>query len=184
MKRPSDRIVTVSNALTLFRVLITPPLVWALETDRMQAAMVMIVLAVLSDFFDGYLARRAHVITNVGKMLDPVADKVIMMGVMIFLIFDPERNFPIFFFLLLAIRDITNSITGTYLMNVRAEIFQSNPSGKLFLSVTSLAIILYVLRLTEVGFWVLLVATVLLLISWYIYLRRYYVEYFKTTPVP
>lgn len=179
MKRPTDRIFTFSNALSLFRGLIALPLVWALETDRMQAVIVMIMLAVLSDFFDGYLARRAHEITNVGKMLDPIADKFIMMAVMIFLIFDPERRFPIYFFLLLALRDITNSNIAAYLMNIRAEIYQSNPTGKWFLSVTTLAVVLYILRFNEIGFWVLLLATVLLLVSWYFYLRRY-VEYFKT----
>lgn len=181
MKRPTDRIFTISNALSLFRAFITLPLVWALEMDHMPAVMVMIVLAVLSDFFDGYLARRAHEITNVGKLLDPIADKVIMMAVMIFLIFDPERRFPIYFFLLLALRDITNANIAAYLMNIRAEIYQSNPTGKWFLNVTALAMILYILRLPEIGFWVLLVATLLLLISWYYYLRRY-MEYFKTLP--
>ena len=181
MKRPTDRIFTVSNALSLSRIFLALPLVWALETDHMQAVIVMIVLAVLSDFFDGYLARRAHEITNVGKMLDPIADKFIMMAVMIFLIFDPERRFPIYFFLLLALRDITNSNIATYLMNIRVEVYQSNPTGKWFLSVTALAMVLYILRLPEIGFWVLLVATLLLLISWYFYLRRS-VEYLKTLP--
>ncbi len=181
MKRPTDRIFTVSNALSLSRAFLTLPLVWALETDHMPAVMVMVVLAVLSDFFDGYLARRSGEITNVGKMLDPIADKIIMIAVMIFLIFDPERHFPIFFFLLLALRDITNANIVGYLMNIRAEIYQSNPTGKWFLSVTALAMVLYMLRLTEIGFWVLLVATLLLLVSWYFYLRRY-MEYFKTLP--
>lgn len=181
MKRPTDRIFTVSNALSLSRIFLALPLVWALEMDYMQVVVVMIVLAVLSDFFDGYVARRAHEITNVGKMLDPIADKLIMMAAMIFLIFDPERRFPIYFFLLLALRDITNSIIGTYLMNIRVEVYQSNATGKWFLSVTALAMVLYMLKLPEVGFWVLLVATLLLLISWYFYLQRY-VEYFKTMP--
>ncbi|UCH63382.1 MAG: CDP-alcohol phosphatidyltransferase family protein [Fidelibacterota bacterium] len=181
MKRPTDRIFTISNALSLSRIILALPLVWALEVDNMQAVVIMIVLAVLSDFFDGYMARKAHEITNVGKMLDPIADKFIMMAVMIFLIFDPERHFPIYFFLLLALRDITNSIIVTYLMNIRVEVYQSNPTGKWFLSVTALAMVFYMLRFPEIGFWVLLIATLLLLISWYFYLRRY-ADYFKTLP--
>ncbi|UCD37536.1 MAG: CDP-alcohol phosphatidyltransferase family protein [Fidelibacterota bacterium] len=178
MKRTSDRIVTVSNALSLFRAFLSIPLVWALEVDHLQAVLVMILLAVLSDFFDGYLARRAHTITDVGKMLDPIADKIIMLSVMIFLIFDPERQFPIFFFVLLGIRDITLSNIATYLMNRSSVVFQSNLTGKWFSSATALAMILYVLKLTDIGFWVLMIATLLLLISWYSYFRRY-LEYFR-----
>jgi len=173
--------MTISNALSLFRVVVSVPLVWALELDHMPAVMVMVVLAVLSDFFDGFLARRAHEVTNVGKVLDPIADKFIMLAVMIFLIFDPERRFPLFFFLLLGFRDITISSIATYLMNRRNEVFQSNQTGKWFLNVTALAMILYIFRLTAIGRPVLILATVFLLVSWYFYLRRY-LEYFKSLP--
>ena len=116
-------------------------------------------------------------------MLDPIADKFLMLGVMIFLIFDPERRFPLFFFLLLAMRDIANSNMASYLMNVGPEVFESNLTGKWFLSVTALAMILYILKLTVIGFWVLMVATILLVISWFFYTRRY-AKYFKTLSGP
>ncbi len=182
MRNPSDRIFTISNALSLFRVVLTPPLVWALEKDKMTAVWIIVVLAVISDFLDGYVARHAHSITNVGKILDPIADKFMILGVMIFLLFDPECNFPIYFFLLLALRDITNSIIGSYLMNVRQEVFQSIRSGKWFLNFTALAMVLYVLKLPDIGFWVLIIATIFLLVSWFYYLQRFKV-YFKSTQV-
>ena len=181
MEQISDRIVTFSNFLSLFRAILSLPLVWALETDRMAAVAVMLVLALLSDFFDGYFARRAHEITKVGKLLDPIADKLIVMAVMIFLIFDPERKFPLLFFLLLGVRDITISNIATYLMKREATVFESNITGKWFLFVTSVAMILYIFRWTDAGFLVLMVATGLLLISWYFYLRRY-LEHFKSLP--
>jgi CDP-diacylglycerol--glycerol-3-phosphate 3-phosphatidyltransferase len=164
--------------LSFSRAALSIPLVWALETDRMQAVLIMIILAVISDFLDGYLARRAHAITDIGKILDPLADKIIMLAVMIFLIFDPERQFPIFFFLLLGLRDIMLANIATYLMNRRSAIFQSNLAGKWFMSATALAMILYVLKFTGPGFWVLMIATVLLFVSSYFYLRRY-LDHFK-----
>ena len=181
MRQASDRVITVSNSLSLFRALLSLPLVWALEADRMPAVVMMVILALLSDYFDGYLARRANEITHVGKMLDPIADKLIIMSVMIFLIFDPERRFPLVFFVLLGIRDITISNIAMYLMNRRSMIFESNLTGKWFLFVTALAMILYILRFTEAGKWVLMVATVLLLVSWFFYIRRYK-EHFTALP--
>ncbi len=102
MVRPSDRVFTISNALTLFRVFLTIPLIWMLETGQLPYAFGLIVVAVISDFLDGYLARHIHEVTNIGKMLDPIADKFILLGVMIFLIMDPERRFPLYFLLLRA----------------------------------------------------------------------------------
>ena len=178
MIETSDRVVTVSNLLSLFRALLSLPIVWALETDRMQAVAVMVALAVLSDFLDGYLARRAGEITHVGKLLDPIADKIIMMAVMIYLIFDPARRFPISFFVLLGIRDITLSNVATYLMDRQAKVFESNVPGKWFIFITTFAIILYIANLTALGRGVLLVATGLMLVSWYLYLRTY-LSYFR-----
>ena len=173
MSETSDRVVTISNLLSLFRALLSLPIIWALETDRMQAVAIMVALAVLSDFLDGYLARRAGEITHVGKLLDPIADKIIMMAVMIYLIFDPVRRFPISFFVLLGIWDITLSTVATFLMDRKAKVFESNVPGKWFIFITTLAIIIYIANLTVLGRGVLLVATGLMLVSWYLYIRTY-----------
>ena len=168
-----DRVFTISNGLSLFRAFLSLPLVMALEQGLMSWAMIMVILAVVSDFADGYLARRADQITHVGMLLDPIADKFIMMAVMIYLIFDPQRRFPILFFLILGLRDVTISIIGTYLMVRCAEIFQTNRTGKWFVGITTLAMALYIFNLAYWGGWVLLVATVLMLVSWILYLRFY-----------
>ncbi len=168
-----DRVFTISNGLSLFRAFLSIPLVIVLEQDLMIWALIMVILAVVSDYADGYLARRADEITNVGKLLDPIADKFIMMAVMIFLIFDPQRRFPILFFLILGLRDVTISIIGTYLMVRLAEVFQTNMTGKYFVGVTSLAMALYIFNFTYWGRLVLLAATGLMLVSWALYLRFY-----------
>lgn len=168
-----DRVFTISNGLSLFRAFLSIPLVIALEKDLMGPALIMVILAVVSDYADGYLARRADEITNVGKLLDPIADKFIMMAVMIFLIFDPQRRFPILFFLILGLRDVTISIIGTYLMVRCAEVFQTNRTGKLFVGITALAMALYIFDFTYWGRLVLLAATGLMLASWVLYLRFY-----------
>ncbi|MEE9464867.1 MAG: CDP-alcohol phosphatidyltransferase family protein [Candidatus Neomarinimicrobiota bacterium] len=168
-----DRIFTISNALSLFRAFLSIPLVVALEQNLMSSVLIMVILAVVSDFADGYLARRADEITNVGKLLDPIADKFIIMAVMISIIFDPVRRFPIFFFLILGLRDVTISIIGTYLMVRLNEVFETNITGKWFIGATTLAMALYLFRFTNLGFIILLVATALMLISWIQYLRFY-----------
>jgi len=76
------------NLLTLFRIAIIPLLVYLLTfTDPVTAlvAAFLFLIASLTDFFDGYLARRHRAVSNLGKILDPVADKLIIVAVLIML---------------------------------------------------------------------------------------------------
>ena len=87
-----DRILTLANAISISRIFLTIPLVLIFEdiahgmTGKLWQAFVLIIIIVLTDFLDGYVARKAAEITNFGKLIDPVADKVCMMVVLIYLI--------------------------------------------------------------------------------------------------
>ena len=104
-----DRILTLANAISISRIFLTIPLVLIFEdiahgmTGKLWQAFVLIIIIVLTDFLDGYVARKAEEITNFGKLIDPVADKVCMMVVLIYLIISYKLPFLIFF-LTLAIR--------------------------------------------------------------------------------
>ena len=176
-----DRVFTISNGLSLFRAFLAIPIVLALENDHITLGVTAIILAIISDFLDGYIARKSNNITNLGKLLDPIADKIIILAVMIYLIFSPKHQFPIYFFLLLGARDLTISIIVSYLMNRQSEIFESNFTGKVFVAVVALGMTLYVLQYVKLGFWTINLATLILILSWAQYLRRY-VRYFKSLP--
>lgn len=68
--------LTVPNALTLLRILIVPFFAWAFLTGHMVTAVVLLSISGLSDMFDGLIARKFNQITELGKMLDPLADKI------------------------------------------------------------------------------------------------------------
>ncbi|MBI2645853.1 MAG: CDP-diacylglycerol--glycerol-3-phosphate 3-phosphatidyltransferase, partial [Deltaproteobacteria bacterium] len=79
----------IPNLLTLFRFVVTPLVILLLLTDAPWAGVVtavLVSLAGLSDFLDGYLARYLKSETNVGKFLDPLADKVLVVAGLIMLI--------------------------------------------------------------------------------------------------
>ena len=77
--------MNLPNQLTLLRILLIPVclLLWALELPVWAAA--MFALAAATDFFDGYIARKQHIVTVFGKFADPVADKILVLTAMIFL---------------------------------------------------------------------------------------------------
>lgn len=73
--------LNLPNLLTLFRIVLVPVLVTALLTEfdgKEYVALGIFLLAALTDVLDGYLARRQRKITNLGKLLDPAADKILM----------------------------------------------------------------------------------------------------------
>ena len=85
---PSARVANLPNFLTFFRILLIPVLVVILtrpgRTASLMAAATFF-LACLSDFFDGYLARRWGISTTLGELLDPLADKLIVAAALIML---------------------------------------------------------------------------------------------------
>lgn len=73
-----DRILTIPNAITMVRLLCLPVYLWLLfaQDNRAAAAALLAVLGA-TDWVDGYIARHFHQVSSVGKVLDPVADRLL-----------------------------------------------------------------------------------------------------------
>lgn len=76
----------IANLVTVARILVAPVFVWLLLADdgafgplRLAAA-ALFILAIVTDSLDGYLARSRNLVTNLGTLLDPIADKVLIGG--------------------------------------------------------------------------------------------------------
>ena len=74
----TDRILTVPNLITVVRLAMLPVFLWLLFglEDRAKAAALLAVLGI-TDFLDGYIARRFDQVSDIGKVLDPVADRLL-----------------------------------------------------------------------------------------------------------
>lgn len=84
--------MNLPNKLTLLRVLMIPVCLVLLYARRDTAAAVFFALACLTDFLDGYIARKNGIVTNFGKFADPVADKILVATVMVMLLY--QGRFP------------------------------------------------------------------------------------------
>jgi CDP-diacylglycerol--glycerol-3-phosphate 3-phosphatidyltransferase len=79
----------VANIITVIRILLAPVFVWLLFADDHEygvlryVAAVLFVLAIATDGLDGYLARRRNLVTDVGILLDPIADKILIGGALV-----------------------------------------------------------------------------------------------------
>ncbi|HOO50170.1 MAG TPA: CDP-diacylglycerol--glycerol-3-phosphate 3-phosphatidyltransferase [Alphaproteobacteria bacterium] len=99
------------NILSLFRILIVPPMVVILTSPSKSAAFLAAILfavASFTDWLDGYLARRMGIVTVLGKFLDPIADKLIVMAALIMII--PYDRVPAWMVLVIICREVI--ITG------------------------------------------------------------------------
>jgi cardiolipin synthase (CMP-forming) len=74
----TDRVLTVPNAITVARLALLPVFVWLLfaQEDRVGAALLLAGIGV-TDFLDGWIARRFDQVSELGKVLDPVADRLL-----------------------------------------------------------------------------------------------------------
>jgi len=73
-----SHILTAPNQLTLLRMVFIPFVVLSLIDHEYKQALVLLVIAGLTDLFDGFLARQLHQQTRIGQYLDPIADKLLL----------------------------------------------------------------------------------------------------------
>ncbi|MFQ6674432.1 MAG: CDP-alcohol phosphatidyltransferase family protein, partial [Fidelibacterota bacterium] len=118
-------------------------------------------------------ARKAHEITNLGRVLDPLADAVVILAVTLFLFMDETRHFPGWILILYVLRYLTIALLAVFVMNHFSVSLGSKWTGKATVTVSALAIFLYIIRIQPLGLYVLLVATALAITSWFQYLVGY-----------
>ena len=83
----------LANLLTLFRILIIPLFLYWVAQGRFGAALLLFFIASVSDFFDGYVARKFNQQTKLGQTLDPAADKILTTASFIVMAL-PHADFP------------------------------------------------------------------------------------------
>ncbi len=94
MKAYLRKNANLPNALTLLRVLLIPVYVWLFTGGHRYTALGVFAAACLTDLLDGYLARRNHQVTSFGKLMDPLADKLMVITVMFSMVFTGAAPWP------------------------------------------------------------------------------------------
>ncbi|MBL7996189.1 CDP-alcohol phosphatidyltransferase family protein [bacterium] len=176
----ADKIFTVSNILSLSRIVIVIPIIYFLDLGNTNprhnlTALAFMIIGGLTDTFDGQLARKMNQITNFGKVVDPIADKIGMAAILLFLAISRD-DFPVWFLVLALIRDILIFSAGFYIKKKYAYLFTSNMLGKITITVVALMVTVYVVKdvfhIEEIYLFLLWISTVLLVTSFYVYILR------------
>jgi cardiolipin synthase (CMP-forming) len=126
-------VLTVANLLTIFRILLIAPFLYSIHRGKFTQALVIFFLASLTDFFDGYVARKFHQESKLGQVLDPAADKILTTASFIVMAL-PHPNFPslpLWLAVVVVGRDLVILI-GSWVVYARTRFkdFKPSTSGK------------------------------------------------------
>jgi len=131
------------NFLTMIRLIIALIIPYALiyhfSLRMIIASLIACTLAAITDWFDGYLARKKSMITTFGKIADPIADKILVIGLLgTFCYFDLYHFFWIFFILL---REISVTAVRLYLITA-GKVIPAEKAGKYKVGVQAVCVYL------------------------------------------
>jgi len=147
--------MTTANKLTILRILLIPVMIIVLYIDglKIQTAFLnmdvqqiifagLFVLASLTDFLDGYIARKYNQITTFGKFLDPIADKVLVFTALLYLMVQMPNRVGIWGVMIIIVREFL--VTGVRLIAVEhGQVIAASSLGKYKTLTTMLAIIMF-----------------------------------------
>ena len=134
--------MNTANKLTMLRVFMIPVFLLLLYFSYVYIALAVFILASLTDFLDGYVARKYNQITDFGKFMDPLADKVLVISAMVW--FVEVGLMPGWALLLVVAREL--AVTGLRLVAVdTGRVIAAGWSGKVKTAATMVAVCLMLL---------------------------------------
>ena len=131
----------IPNQLTIARLVLALALFVFLAFDFFLTGLVIFMLAAATDYADGYLARRYGQVTQLGRILDPVADKTVVCGTFIFLAAAPESLVAAWMAVIVVVRELLVTALRSFIEEAGGD-FSAKWAGKWKMAVQCLAIVL------------------------------------------
>jgi CDP-diacylglycerol--glycerol-3-phosphate 3-phosphatidyltransferase len=177
MKINFNEIKTKSNLLSLLRLFLAIPFWFMLDnfqSDTVRyATFGLCIFSSITDILDGYLARKYNEVTEMGKIIDPLADKINISVIIIKLFMIGEISST--YFLLIVGRDVLIFIGGIFVTRIVGKVLPSNILGKI--TVTNIGIIILLIMLNiDRHIWIFkglyYLSILLVFVSFFVYVYR------------
>lgn len=168
----------IPNILTVLRFFLIPFTVYFLVNDQYIVAIIFIVLSGLTDVLDGAIARKFHFITNFGKLIDPLADKITQLSLLGTLVL--KNIIPLWILVIVLVKEAA-MVAGASFLYGKELVVSSKWYGKAATVLFYLAIIIsMVCKDLEINTWLNLilyyVALVMTIFSLIMYFRDFYMQ--------
>ena len=118
----------IPNILTICRILLIPCIIVMLIQEKYDIAIILFISSGITDILDGYVARKFNIVSDIGKLLDPFADKITQISILIFL--SLNEMIPIWILLIVLFKEFM-MIAGASFLYGREHIVDSKWYGKL-----------------------------------------------------
>jgi CDP-diacylglycerol--glycerol-3-phosphate 3-phosphatidyltransferase len=171
------KVFTASNFFSFVRVFFIIPSVYFIQKEDGLGLLYVLIGASATDFLDGYLARKLNQVSELGKILDPIADKLLMAGVVFALYY--YQDFPLWFIIAIVSRDSMILIGSTLLMRKDRYVYPSIFVGKVTVTILSVTIIAFFLKYNTIFEYLVYVSVVAIVLSFFAYLRVFIKHYFE-----
>ncbi|EQB63553.1 MAG: CDP-diacylglycerol-glycerol-3-phosphate 3-phosphatidyltransferase [candidate division Zixibacteria bacterium RBG-1] len=174
LKISSKEIFYLPNVLTYLRLLSLPLIYNFLVKENLLAVGLLTLLGISTDIFDGILARKFNKASNLGKILDPLVDKI---AIGIFAIYAViYKDFPFWAACFVILKDLLILVAGLVALNKFKEFPVSNLWGKLTAMAWALTILSYILNLKSIKEILLVAGLTLTLFSSISYLKKFLLQ--------
>lgn len=169
-------ILTLPNFFSFIRIFLVIPIFYYISLNENITALIYVVIAFITDGLDGFLARRLNQISELGKVLDPLADKICTTGG--FVALSVFQEFPVWVTIIIISRDLIIVFGSVLLLGRNKVVFPSNYIGKITVFLITVYAIIFLLGL-EVLYTPLLIAVIFMLIISLFYYGKIFLNSLK-----
>ncbi len=174
-KKPTNRkILTIPNLLSFFRIILIPIFVWSyIGKKNYTLTAVLLLLSGITDTLDGYIARHFNMISDLGKVLDPIADKLTQAAMLFCLV----TRFHLMLIPLIAmfVKELYMAISGCLIIKKTGVVLWADWHGKIATILLYAMMILHVLWQNipaVISNLSIIICTVMILVSFCCYAMR------------
>ena len=181
-----DQILTIPNLLSVIRLLMIPLIVWLyIGVEHYQAATGVLVASAITDIADGIIARKFHMVSDLGKILDPIADKLTQCVLIVCL--SSRYKWMSVLIVLFIGKEICMATLGYLALKRKDTVNSAKWYGKLntvFLYIVISVLILFPDIPLKIANGPILISGCLMIMSLILYIRYYKHILSKNNPVP
>lgn len=176
----NKKFFTVPNLISLFRIILIPFIIWQYCVKQNNtAAVVLIVISGISDVADGRIARKFNLVSDIGKIIDPIADKLTQGAIFICLASKYKLMYAVI--LLFAIRELCLAVCGIITIRSKNEVNSAKWYGKVSTAYIYPAMGILVLfdKIPRFAAEIMLVGACLVIVFSFILYLRFYLKLIK-----
>lgn len=172
----TGRVFTWSNTISFSRIFVAFPIVYLHYLNDFQVTttiIVLIIYGVISDYLDGFIARKTNTISELGKMIDPIADKLCALVLFIYTVW--IGWIPLWFLIFAMIRDSMIMLGSYYIKKKYNKVAMAIMSGKISVNVLALywIAVFFFPEAHNTHMFLMASSVTLMVISWIDYFNRY-----------